>query len=762
MLLQGGLPVSTGKSIVVGLWGLVAVAAAWGGDAGDRTPVKTAATIDALVEAARHDHGFPGVSVAVTHGGELVMARGYGVAVRESGTPASAESVYGIGSISKSFTAAFVMKLVEEGKIDLEDPISRFLPESPESWSAIRVRHLLQHASGIPDFLGLPGFEEMEKGTPEQFSRDDLVALFREAPLLFQPGERWAYSNSNYTLLGLIIEAVSGRLLEEALDQQLLGPAGLAATYPCGSRPVSERVARGYEVRADVVAVAPVMNPNTAVGDGGLCSSVLDLVRWMETLTSGRLVSAESFRRMTTADRLVDGTRLDYGFGFSVGDFEGRRRVGHSGHGLGFTGSLAFYPEEELIVAVLTNDGNGWPEVIEKRIARALLGIPEPGVAELPLDASGLQRYLGTYDTGNFPLQVLEEAGRLRIDIKGPIALRHEGSHSFASASDPDAVRLTFSMGASRADGVVLEFAGMRWYGVRRVEVKGEVIMSSSRSPERVDVEGTELHYYAQGSGPPVVLVHGSLADYTYWEEAAQVTPLAEHYRVIAYSRRYNHPNRNEPGDAHSPMVEARDLRVLLDELGTGPVHLVGHSYGAYTALIFALEHPDLVRSLVLAEPPILPWLPDIDGGEGIEEGFMAEVWEPLGDAFREGGDDVGLDFTAQWYFQVPFAGVEPRWQTLFRNNVREWRALAMSRETYPAVDYERVRALAVPTLLLSGGRNSGGFNDLIDGQLERLLPDVRRVVIPEASHEMFLDFPEVTARTMLDFFRSASGSLRE
>jgi non-heme chloroperoxidase len=295
-----------------------------------------------------------------------------------------------------------------------------------------------------------------------------------------------------------------------------------------------------------------------------------------------------------------------------------------------------------------------------------------------------------------------------------------------------------------------------------RTAEKGEVVMSSSRSPERVEVEGTELHYYSQGSGPPVVLVHGSLADYTYWEEAAQVTPLAEHHRVIAYSRRYNHPNRNEPGNAHSPMVEARDLRGLLDELGTGPVHLVGHSYGAYTALTFALENPEKVRSLVLAEPPILPWLPDIDGGEGIEEGFMAGVWDPLREAFEEGGDEAGLDFTARWYFQVPFAEVEPRWQTLFRNNVREWRALAASRETFPRIDYERVGALFVPTLLLSGGNNALGFNDLIDGQLERLLPDVRRVVIPEASHEMFLDFPEVTARTMLDFFRSASGSLRE
>jgi non-heme chloroperoxidase len=268
-----------------------------------------------------------------------------------------------------------------------------------------------------------------------------------------------------------------------------------------------------------------------------------------------------------------------------------------------------------------------------------------------------------------------------------------------------------------------------------------------------VSIDGTELHYIERGAGPAVVLVHGSLADYSYWEESNQVAPLAERHRVIAYSRRYNHPNRNEPGLHHSALVEAADLSGFLERLGLDEVHLVGHSYGAYTALLFALEQPHRVRSLVLAEPPILPWLPDIPGGEGVEEGFMSQVWSPMGEVFRVQGDEAGLDFTARWYFAVPFEEVEPRWQTLFRDNVREWRALAMSARAFPQVDRERVRALQVPTLLLSGGQNAGGFNDLIDGELERLLPNVRRTIIPQASHEMFLDFPETTADAMLEFF---------
>jgi non-heme chloroperoxidase len=271
--------------------------------------------------------------------------------------------------------------------------------------------------------------------------------------------------------------------------------------------------------------------------------------------------------------------------------------------------------------------------------------------------------------------------------------------------------------------------------------------------PKSVRVQGVELHYVERGSGTPVVLVHGSLADYTYWEWSQQMSLLADQHRVVAYSRRYNHPNRNTRGADHSPMVEARDLSAFLDQLGPEPVHLVGHSYGAYTALVYALEHPERLRSLVLAEPPIISWLPDIPGGEGIFEGFMEGVWEPLARAFTEGGTAAGLDFTARWYFGVPWDEVTPEWQTLFSRNVEEWHALAVSANTYPKLNEEQVRGLTVPTLLLSGGKNAVGFNNLVDSHLEQLLPNAQRVVIPGASHEMFLDDSAASAAAMLEFF---------
>jgi len=278
--------------------------------------------------------------------------------------------------------------------------------------------------------------------------------------------------------------------------------------------------------------------------------------------------------------------------------------------------------------------------------------------------------------------------------------------------------------------------------------------MQNITAPASFRVNGMELHYIERGAGTPVVLVHGSLADYTYWELSDQMQLLGEHHRVVAYSRRYNHPNRNQSIRDHSPMVEARDLAGFLEQLGAGPVHLVGHSYGAYTALVYAMEHPERVRSLVLAEPPIISWLPDISGGEGIFEEFMVEVWGPLARAFVEGGTEEGLDFTARWYFSVPWAEVEPEWQTLFSRNAAEWHALAISTETFPKLSYDQIRALRLPTLLLSAGNNAGGYNDLIDGHLARLLPDAERLIIPNVSHEMFLDDRAASAAAMLDFFR--------
>jgi non-heme chloroperoxidase len=278
---------------------------------------------------------------------------------------------------------------------------------------------------------------------------------------------------------------------------------------------------------------------------------------------------------------------------------------------------------------------------------------------------------------------------------------------------------------------------------------------------EIVRTAGARLGFVERGAGPPVVLLHGSLTDLRYWQRSGLLDALAQSHRVIAPSRRHSHPNAPTAagsgfaaGAAYAAHDDAADLLELLDALRIGSATLLGHSYGAYAALLATIAQPERVSRLILAEPPLMRWLPFLPDGEGIWERFESGVWQRLGDAFRAGGDDAGLDLTAKWYFQRPFAEIEEAWREAFRDNVREWRALTTSSDAFPFVPFDAVAALDVPTLLLSGGQNAGGFNDLIDRRLAELIPGSRRVTVDGASHEMFLDAPEVVARTVAAFLR--------
>jgi non-heme chloroperoxidase len=269
--------------------------------------------------------------------------------------------------------------------------------------------------------------------------------------------------------------------------------------------------------------------------------------------------------------------------------------------------------------------------------------------------------------------------------------------------------------------------------------------------------EGARLGFIERGAGPPVVLLHGSLTDLRYWQRSGLFDALAQSHRVIAPSRRHNHPNApTAAGAAYAAGDDAADLLELMDALRIESTSVLGHSYGAYAALLATIAQPSRVSRLILAEPPIMRWLPFLPDGAGIWERFEVGVWQRLGDAFRTGGDDAGLDLTAKWYFQRPFAEIEEAWRDAFRDNVREWRALTTSSDAFPFVPFDAVSALAVPTLLLSGGQNAGGFNDLIDRRLAELIPGSRRVTVDGASHEMFLDAPEVVASTVAAFLREA------
>jgi pimeloyl-ACP methyl ester carboxylesterase len=267
--------------------------------------------------------------------------------------------------------------------------------------------------------------------------------------------------------------------------------------------------------------------------------------------------------------------------------------------------------------------------------------------------------------------------------------------------------------------------------------------------------EGIALHYRERGAGEPVVFVHGSLSDLDYWND--QLAPFAAAgRRAIAYSRRYNWPNANPPRPGYSAVVDAQDLARLIERLELGRAHVVGHSYGALAALFLAARRPQLVRTLVLAEPPAVSLLEHVQGdkaelGRRMYADIQRRMVAPMRAAWAAGRDEAGVAAFIDYVFADPnaWARTPPAAKAATLRDVAEWRVMLTTGELFPELAPQAVRAIRAPTLQLSG-RRSYPFLRLIDGELARLLPRGRRLVFADAGHQMWLQQPEACRRAAL------------
>lgn len=276
----------------------------------------------------------------------------------------------------------------------------------------------------------------------------------------------------------------------------------------------------------------------------------------------------------------------------------------------------------------------------------------------------------------------------------------------------------------------------------------------SSRSRlalRRLRANGIELHYLECGRGEPLVLVHGGSGDYQSWQN--QLASFARQFRVISYSRRYSYPNRNRRITAgHSVYAEADDLAALIDKLTEGSAHLVGHSYGALTALVAALERPGLARRLVLAEPPLHGWVRDLPGGAVLLEQMAASVWVPAQCAFEQGKAADGLRiFTDGICGQGYFDGLPPAERARRLRNARTVQTLMQFRGSAPMLIREKMRGIAVPTLVVEG-QHTVRVHRIADDELLRFIPGAQRAVIPAATHWTPRDNPRAFNRAVLSF----------
>jgi CubicO group peptidase (beta-lactamase class C family) len=347
----------------------------------DRAQQTMARRLDAAASVARAKPEAPvvGIAVKVVYKGTTLLERGYGFTDLDGKRPMPTDAIFRIGSLTKQFTAAAILQLAEEGKLKLDDPIGKYLQapylkDSSQPIARVTLQQLLSHTSGIHNFTSLP-WNQSHKRTP--VSHAELVAVFAELPLDFEPGTRFSYSNSNYFLLGLVVEQVSGQDYAEYLRQHVFAPAGLFDTRFCPDAQDYPRATPGYERDSGQLRQVAAFAMANAFAAGGLCSNVADLVRWSEALSSGKVIAPASYTRMRSETLLKDGQRSAYGFGLSLSVLAGHPCINHSGGIEGFVSLLAYYPEDELFITVLANTGSSVPESLSEQLARIVLGIPE-------------------------------------------------------------------------------------------------------------------------------------------------------------------------------------------------------------------------------------------------------------------------------------------------------------------------------------------------------------------------------------------------
>ncbi len=313
-------------------------------------PTTLATTVDAVVQAEIQQHGELGMTIAVAKNGTMLYVQGYGVTDLGTRQATQPSVIFEIGSVTKQFTAALIVKLQEQGLLHVDDSLASYLPEYSFP-PAITIRMLLTHTSGLANFTDFPQLRDwIRNGVSEA----TVLTAVSQAALLFPPGTKYSYSNSNFFALGTIIERVTGQSYPANLEQYIFHPLSLANTYYV--LPPANQSATGYANNGSGLVPTVVWDRSAAFAAGALSSNVYDLVAWDNALTHGKVVSPDSFKAMTTSNGFVDSSGSSYGFGLVLSKFNGRQVMWHNGQIGGFCAETAVLLDSGFTVILLTND----------------------------------------------------------------------------------------------------------------------------------------------------------------------------------------------------------------------------------------------------------------------------------------------------------------------------------------------------------------------------------------------------------------------
>lgn len=308
-----------------------------------------ATKIDDYIRAEMKSQQIPGVALAVVKDGNVVLARGYGLANVEHQVPVKPETIFQSGSTGKQFTATAVMLLVEEGKLSLEDKISKYFTDAPEAWRDITLRHLLTHTSGMTDYP--PDFD-----LRRDYTEDELFQRIKTIPLAFQPGEKWSYSNLAYVTLGILIHKVSGKFYGDFLQERVFKPLEMSTARIISEADIVPNRAAGYRLVNGQLKnqnwVSPSLN---TTADGALYLTVYDMAKWDAALYTDKLLKRPTLEQMWTPVKLNNGKTHPYGFGWALGEVRGHRIIEHGGSWQGFKAQITRYVDDKLTVIVFAN-----------------------------------------------------------------------------------------------------------------------------------------------------------------------------------------------------------------------------------------------------------------------------------------------------------------------------------------------------------------------------------------------------------------------
>ena len=387
---------------------------------------------DAILAEAFAADG-PGAIAVVVEKGKPVYAAGRGLADIESKRPLDPAKPMRLGSITKQFTAAMVLKLVDEGKVALDDPLSKYLPDFPKPGADATIRQLLNHTSGIRSYTSIPGLLQARAATPHTTA--EMIALFKDAPPTFERGSDWAYNNSGYVLLGAVIEKVTGEPWHVAIDQQMLKPLGLKSIRYGGLKGGEADVPVGYSRAGDKVVVSNRIDMSIPHAAGSLVGSATEVAAWGRALHQGKVIKPATYAQMITPTTLPSGRTVPYGFGLTPGDVRGRPSVGHDGGIFGFSTDGIYLPSEDIYVAVFANsdEPSTDPEVLTRKLAAAAIGDPYETFSAQPVDPKAVEPLLGIYRTGDVERRFFLRDGALFTQRSGnpPMAVKPGGGNRF-------------------------------------------------------------------------------------------------------------------------------------------------------------------------------------------------------------------------------------------------------------------------------------------------------------------------------------------